>query len=171
MIEESDMEPSVGANDRIAILMRKYADTVYRICFIYLGDRPEVEDVFQEVFVKLFRNNSPFSSEEHEKAWLIRVTINQCKDIVKGFWWKRIDLLEQVKLPAHDPEERDVLLVVMSLPQKYKDVIYLYYYQDYTVPEISQMLQRSENTIYSQLHRARDLVRRKLEGKGYEGTF
>ncbi|MCX5780085.1 MAG: sigma-70 family RNA polymerase sigma factor [Firmicutes bacterium] len=158
-------------NDRIAASLQKYSDMVYRICFVYLGNRPDVDDVFQEVFFKLLQKQTSFTSEENEKAWLIRVTINQCKDVVKGFWWKRIDLMENVELSGHDPDERDVLMVVLSLPQKYKDVIYLYYYQEYTVPQMGQLLQRSENTIYSQLHRARELMRPKLEGKGHEGTF
>lgn len=158
-------------NDRIAAALQKYSDMVYRICFVYLGNRPEVDDVFQEVFFKLLQKQVSFTSMDHEKAWLIRVTINQCKDVVKGFWWKRIDLAENVELPGYDPDERDILMEVLSLPQKYKDVIYLYYYQEYTVPQMVQILKRSENTIYSQLHRARELMRQKLEVKGHEGTF
>jgi len=165
------MEFSDVDNDRIAAVMHKYSDMVYRICFIYLGNRPEVDDVFQEVFLKLFQKNTSFTSEDHEKAWLIRVTINQCKDVLKGFWWKKIDLVENIELPEHNSDERDVLMLVLSLPQKYKDIIYLYYYQEYTVPQIGQLLKRSENTIYSQLHRARELMRQKLEGKGHERTF
>jgi len=158
-------------NDIIAAVLQKYSDMVYRICFIYLGNRPEVDDVFQEVFIKLCHKQISFTSEEHEKAWLIRVTINQCKDVVKGFWWRKIDLTENIELPMHDSDERDVLLVVLSLPQKYKDVVYLHYYQEYTVPEIAKLTQRSENTVYSQLHRARGLIKRKLEGRGYERSF
>jgi len=158
-------------NDRIAAVLQKYSDMVYRICFIYLGKRPEVDDVFQEVFFKLFQKQITFTSEEHEKAWLIRVTINQCKDVVKGFWWRKIDLAENIELPLHDSDERDLLLVVLSLPQKYKDVVYLYYYQEYTVPEIAKLNKRSENTVYSQLHRARGLIRQKLEGRGYKRSF
>ncbi|NMC27291.1 MAG: sigma-70 family RNA polymerase sigma factor [Syntrophomonadaceae bacterium] len=158
-------------SDRIATALQKYSDSVYRICFIYLGRRPEVDDVFQEVFLKLLQNQDSFADEEHEKAWLIRVAINKCKDVVKGFWWRRIDLMEEVDLPGHEAEEKDLLRVVLSLPQKYKDVVYLHYYQDYTVPQMGQILQRSENTIYSQLHRARELMRKELEGKGHERAF
>ena len=158
-------------NDRISAVLQKYSNLVFRICFIYLGSRPEVEDVFQEVFFKLFQKKTSFASEDHEKAWLIRVTINQCKDVVKGFWWKRIDLVENIELPLPDSGERDVLLGVLSLPQKYKDVVYLYYYQEYTVPQIAKLIQRSENTVYSQLHRARELLRQRLEGEGHEGAF
>lgn len=165
------MEISIPDSDRIAAALQKYSDMVYRICFIYLGKRPEVDDVFQEVFLKLLQKNISFTDEDHEKAWLIRVTINQCKDVLRGFWWKRIDLVENVELPLQDADEKEILLVVLALPQKYKDVIYLYYYQEYTVPQIAQLLQRSENTIYSQLHRARELMRSKLEGKGYEESI
>lgn len=165
------MEFSDVDNDRIAAAIHRYSDMVYRICFIYLGNRPEADDVFQEVFLKLFQKKTSFASEDHEKAWLIRVTINQCKDVLKGYWWKRIDLMENIELPEHNSDERDVLMLVLSLPQKYKDIIYLYYYQEYTVPQIGQLLKRSDNTIYSQLHRARELMRQKLEGKGHEGTF
>lgn len=165
------MEFSDVDNDIVAAALQKYSNMVYRICFIYLGNRPEADDVFQEVFLKLLQKKIFFTSEDHEKAWLIRVTINKCKDVVKGFWWKRIDLVENVELPGHDPDEKDVLMTVLSLPKKYKDVIYLYYYQEYTVPQIGQLLNRSENTIYSQLHRARELMRQKLEVKGHEGTF
>lgn len=165
------MEFSVGDSDRIAAALQKYSDMVYRICFIYLGRRPEVDDVFQEVFLKLLQKSISFTDEDHEKAWLIRVTINQCKDVTRGFWWKRIDLVENVELPLQDTGEREILLVVLSLPQKYKDVVYLYYYQEYTVPQMAQLLRRSENTIYSQLHRARELMRQKLEGNRYEGSI
>lgn len=158
-------------SDKIGAALQKYSDIVYRICFIYLGSRPEVDDVFQEVFLKLLQKKDSFADEDHEKAWMIRVAINQCKDTVKGWWWKRIDLMEKVELPGHEAEERDVLIGVLSLPQKYKDVVYLHYYQDYTVPQMAQLLTRSENTIYSQLHRAREILRQKLEAKSYEGTF
>lgn len=158
-------------NDRITAVLQKYSDMVFRICFIYLGNRSDVDDVFQEVFFKLFQKKISFASEDHEKAWLIRVTINQCKDVVKGFWWKKIDLVENIELPLHDSDEREVLLVVLSLPQKYKDVVYLYYYQEYTVPQIAKLIQRSENTVYSQLHRARELLRKRLEVEGHEGAF
>ncbi|MDD4776360.1 MAG: sigma-70 family RNA polymerase sigma factor [Syntrophomonas sp.] len=160
-----------GHDDLIAAALQKYSDMVYRICFIYLGHRPAVDDVFQEVFLKLLQREESFTSPEHEKAWLLRVTINQCKDMLKGFWWKRIDLVENVELPGHEPEERDILREVLCLPQKYKDVIYLYYYQDYTVPQMAELLQRSENTIYSQLHRAREQMRQRLEENGRAGTL
>jgi RNA polymerase sigma factor (sigma-70 family) len=150
-------------DDKIAVTLQKYSDMVYRICSIYLRCRPDIEDVFQEVFLKMIQKTPPFESEDHEKAWLIRVTINQCKDVVKGFWWKNINLVENVELPIEDSPSNELLQVVLSLPQKYKDVIYLYYYEEYTVPQMAKLLKRNENTIYSNLHRAKKLMKQKMK--------
>lgn len=166
------MEVSQFENDdKIGVALQKYSDIVYRICFIYLRNSPDIDDVFQEVFLKLLQKNLPFESEDHEKAWLIRVTINKCKDVVKGFWQKNINLVENVELPLKDSAGNELLQVVLSLPQKYKDVIYLYYYEEYTVPQMAKLLQRNENTIYSNLHRAKGLLKQKLEGKEHEYSF
>ncbi|NLI91768.1 MAG: sigma-70 family RNA polymerase sigma factor [Peptococcaceae bacterium] len=155
----------------IALALKTYSDMVYRICFIYLRDRADIDDVFQEVFLKLFQKKTPFVSKEHEKAWLIRVTINQCKDVVKSFWRKKIDLVENIELPLKDSSENEILQVVLSLPQKYKDVIYLYYYEEYTVPQMAKILEQNENSLYSHLHRAKKLLKQKLEGTEYEYSY
>ncbi len=112
-----------------------------------------------------------FENEEHEKAWLCRVTINKCKDLCKSFWRKNVDSIEDREIPFVDRAERDVLQAVLSLPKKFKDVIYLFYYEDYSVKEISEMLDQKENTVYSNLHRARKLLKQKLGGSDYEYTF
>ena len=155
--------------DTIKTALETYSDMVYRICFLYLNNRTDFDDVFQEVFLKLLKRNTPFESREHEKAWLIRVTINLCKDISKSFWRKKIDLVEEITFPSFESEsDGELLQVVLSLPQKYKDVLYLYYYEEYTVPQMAKILKTNENTLYSQLHRAKELLKQKLEGKAYE---
>ena len=155
-------------NENIARALEKYSSMVRRICFIYLHNSTDVDDVFQEVFLKLLQNKTQFESKEHEKAWLIRVTINKCKDILKSFWRKKIDSIENMefeyKVDFEDKAENDLMQVVLSLPNKYKDVIYLYYYEEYTVPEMAKLLKKKENTIYSHLHRARGLIKEKLGG-------
>lgn len=158
-------------DDPISAALQKYSDMVYRICFLYLQNSPDIEDVFQDVFLKLLQRKTPFESEDHEKAWLIRVAINQCKDVIKGFWRKKIDLVEDMELPFQEAEDKELLQVVLTLPKKYKDVIYLYYYEDYTVPQMAKLLHQKENTIYSHLHRAKELMKLKLEGMGYEKSF
>lgn len=159
------------SDDKVTVALKKYSDLVYRLCYVYLHNSPDIDDVFQEVFLKLLQKEAPFESEEHEKAWLIRVTINQCKDVTKSFWRKKIDLVEDVEAQYEDTAANELLQVVVSLPDKYKDVIYLYYYEEYTVPQIAKFLKRKENIIYSHLHRARELMKQKLEGKEHEYSF
>lgn len=164
-------QKSVDNKDNISVALKKYSDMVRRICFLYLRDSTDVDDVFQEVFLKLLQKKTSFENEEHEKAWLIRVTINKCKDILKSFWRKNIDSIENIELPFEDKISNELLKVVLSLPEKYKDVIYLYYYEEYTVPEMAILLKKHENTIYSHLHRARALIKQKLGGKEYDYSF
>ena len=161
----------VDSKNDITAALEKYSDMVRRICFMYLRNDDDVDDVFQDVFLKLLQNKSPFENEEHEKAWLIRVTINKCKDIFKSFWRKNTSSIEDIDPPFEDKAENELIQVVLSLPQKYKDAVYLYYYEDYTVPKIAKLLGRKDSTVYSDLHRARDLIKQKLEGNKHEYSF
>jgi RNA polymerase sigma factor (sigma-70 family) len=154
-------------NDYIVRALDKYADTVRRICFMYLKNHDDVEDIFQDVFLQLHRYDKGFESDEHEKAWLIRVAINKCKDLHKSFFKSRVSSLNDMEIPYEDKAENDVMQEILALPQKFKDVIYLFYYEGYSVPEISKILGKKENTIYSQMHRARLMLKEKLEGKTY----
>lgn len=157
-------EISLDTNDVILEALEKYSDMVRRICFIYLRSQADVEDVFQEVFLKLLQNKVTFESEEHEKAWLCRVAINKCKDMLKSFWRRNVGYVEGMELLFEVKEENDVMQEVLSLPQKYKDVVYLFYYEGYSVPEMAKLLDQKINTIYSNLHRARGLLKTKLGG-------
>lgn len=159
---------SSGTNDVISEALHKYGDMVRRICFMYLRNYSDVEDVFQEVFLKLMQTEIAFENEEHKKAWLCRITINKCKDVLKSFWRKNVSSLENMELPFEDNTENEVIRTVLSLPPKYKDVIYLFYYEEYSVPEIARLLAQKENTVYSNLHRVRGMLKQKLGGTGYE---
>ena len=141
-----------------------YADTVRRLCMIYLKNYADTEDAFQNVFLKYLLSSADFESEEHEKAWIIRVTVNECKDTLKSFFRRRSVPLEEIKeLPSDMPtESREVIEAVMRLPQKYKDVIYLYYYEGYSAPEIGKILHKRVNTVYTQLARAKSVLRERL---------
>jgi RNA polymerase sigma factor (sigma-70 family) len=151
-------------NNYIIESLEKYSDMVRKICFMYLHNFADVEDVFQDVFLKLLQNKPPFDNDEHEKAWLCRVTINRCKDLCKSFFRRNVSSINDVELPFEDKIENEVMQAVLSLPSKYKDVIYLFYYEDYTVPEIAKILNQKENTLYSNLHRARELLKKQLGG-------
>ena len=148
----------------------RYADLVRRVCMIHLKNHTDTEDIFQTVFLKYVTGTTEFESEEHEKAWFIRVTINACKDLLRSFFRSRTvsldDLLEQ---PDQVPEDhREVLEAVLALPDKYRDVVYLHYYECYTAPEIGTILHKNPNTVYTLLTRARDELRKMLGGEDFE---
>ena len=143
-----------------------YADTVKRICMVHLKNRADTEDIFQTVFFKYVLYPEPFQSEQHERAWIIRVTVNACKDLLKSFFRSRTVPLETTSdLPQSlSHEDRELLDAVLALPEQYKDVVYLHYYENYTAVEIAQILKKNVNTIYTLLRRARQQLRKDLEG-------
>ncbi len=148
----------------------KYADTVTRLCMLYLKSYADTEDVFQSVFIKYAVKSPVFENESHEKAWIIKVTINACKDMLKSFFRSRTVSVEEMsgKLFVKDEDLSYVLEAVLSLPEKYRTVVYLHYYEEYTAVEIGQMLGKNVNTIYTRLARAKELLRKSLGGDGYE---
>lgn len=136
---------------------------------IHLKNYADTEDIFQTVFLKYALRTDEFESDEHERAWFIRVTINACKDLLKSFFRSRTVSLDQLleQPAALTPNHREVLEAVLSLPQKYKDVVYLHYYEDYTAPQIADLLGKNVNTIYTLLTRSRQLLKDKLGGDTY----
>lgn len=144
-----------------------YGDTIRRICFVHLKNYADVEDVFQEVFLKYILYTGEFESDVHEKAWLIRVAINACKDLLKSFFRKKVHSIEDVDIAPFylQEDEKELLDHVLRLPPKYKDVIYLFYYEGYTAVEIAKILGKKENTIYSWLSRARAQLKNELGGE------
>jgi RNA polymerase sigma factor, sigma-70 family len=155
---------SSDTNDVVTRAIEKYSDMIYRICFMYLKSEADSQDISQEIFLKLLQRRDPFESEEHEKAWLIRVTINKCKDFHKSFFHKNVCSIDDIEIPTEDKTETGVLREVLSLPQKYRDAIYLYYFEDYTVAEIADILREKENTVHTHLRRAKALLEVKLRG-------
>ena len=148
--------------------VEQYADLIQRICFYHLKNRADTEDVFQNVFMKYMMCDEPFSNEEHEKAWLIRVAVNACKDLLKSFFRRSVVSIETLyEIPVEVPEtHREVLEAVLSLPEKYKDMIYLHYYEGYSAVEIGAICGKKENTVYSLLSRGRGMLKQKLGGDG-----
>nr|WP_300186026.1 sigma-70 family RNA polymerase sigma factor [uncultured Agathobaculum sp.] len=146
--------------------IERYADTVRRICMIHLKNHADTEDIFQNVFLKYVLSTAVFESEEHEKAWFIRVTINACRDLLKSFFRSRtVSLDTLLDQPADLTEtDRTVLDAVLALPPKYRDVVYLHYYEGYTAPQIGQILKKNVNTVYTLLNRAKQALRETLGG-------
>ena len=133
---------------------------------LYLKQKEDAEDIFQNVFLKYALTSAAFESPEHEKAWILRVTVNECKDLLKSFFRSRSVSLETVMEQAASMEEdhREVLEAVLSLPQKYREVVYLHYYEGYTAPEIGRILGKNSNSVYTLLTRSKNLLREKLGG-------
>lgn len=146
--------------------VERYADMVQRVCFYHLKNRTDTEDVFQNVFLKYMLSDEVFGDREHEKAWLLRVAINACKDYLKSFFRRNVVSLEVMNEMETEVLEdyREVLEAVLSLPEKYKDAIYLHYYEGYTAAEIGRILGKKENAVYSLLSRGRGMLREKLGG-------
>lgn len=154
----------------MAEAIQRYGDTVRRLCMVHLKNYADTEDIFQTVFLKYALTSVSFDSDEHEKAWLIRVTLNACKDLLKSIFRSRtVSLEELMEQPAQlSADHREVLEAVLSLPARYRDVVYLHYYEEYTAPEIARILGKNVNTVYTRLTRAKGLLREKLGGDGDE---
>lgn len=151
-----------------------YADMVKRICFLNLKNYVDTEDIFQTVFMKYVLYSGVFESEEHEKSWIIQVTMNACKDFLKCFYRKNMVLTayidENTLIESEDKgyeKERNshVMEAVLSLPDKYKKVIYLFYYEGYTAAQIGKILNKNENTVYTHLSRGKKMLKEILGGE------
>ena len=149
------MPDTTGAVDR-------WGPAVYRLACAVTGSRSDADDVFQEVFLRYHRAAPDFESETHEKAWLLRVTINCAKKLHAAPWRRRTEPLSET-LEAPSPEGEALWEELRRLPDKYRTVLHLYYYEDMTTEEIARLLDRSPATVRSQLMRGRDRLRVLLE--------
>lgn len=149
----------------IAEIYHRHVKTVYRVCFAYMRKSHDAEDAVQDTFLKMITSMTIFVDEEHEKAWLIRTAINACKDVLKHWWLKRenIDGYERVE-SGNDIQADDTFESICALPDKYKAVILLYYYEGYTSVEIAHILCKPTSTIRNYLSEARKLLRKNLGG-------
>ena len=149
----------------------EYGDMIRRICFLHLKNYQDTEDIFQDIFLKYLLWDGSFENEAHEKAWFARVTINACRDLLRSFTRHTMVSLDEIadvsELPP-DPDQQDLLRQVCTLPSKYRDVIYLFYYEGYSAVEIAKILHKKENTIYTWLDRARKALRKQLGGENHE---
>ena len=162
--EAQAMEQTIASRDPTAyfeMMYEKYATDVLRVCYYYLGDRQQAEDVTQDVFVRLI-TTCPELQEGREKAWLLKVALNRCRDLWRGAWVKRVVLGSPVfeTIPAPDEterrdEEEAMMKAIHQLPATFRESILLYYYQGYGISEIAEMLGLPEGTISSRLSRAR----------------
>ena len=144
----------------------QYSDMVYRIALTRTDTIENAEDIFQEVFTKFSEKLPNFKDAEHEKAWFIRVTINMSKNMKNTAWNRKVVTLDE-NIKFENQEENDIYSIVCELPENYKTVIYLFYYEGYKVKEISNILKKREGTVKTWLLRARNILKEKIKG-GFE---
>lgn len=150
-------------NERFTCLAETYMDTVFRLAFSYIKSRSDADDITQNVLLKLLRYEGEFESEAHVKHWLIRVTVNECRSAWRAPWRKHEDIEEYANsLAMPSREHRDLFEAVMGLPQKYRTVIYLFYYEGYSTREVAALLSVPEATVRTQLMRGRERLRKTL---------
>lgn len=151
-------QPSLDPDDCTEAVIRDYADMVYRLAFARTGTKHDADDIFQEVFLRYVKKHPVFQSEDHRKAWLLRVTVNCANKFWNSFWQKKVQGLTQE--PEFLEEEHLRLYDQLSkLPPKYREVIHLFYYEELSIKEISRILGRKNATVRTQLTRARAMLR------------
>ena len=146
-------------------IFHQYLDTVYRVALSGCKNPQDAEDIVQSTFLKLLERNLEFKDEEHIRKWLIRVTINETNSLWRSFWRKKVISLEETQTEPEflEPEYNELFHAVQKLSSKYRKVIYLYYYEGYSIKEIAELLHISETAIQTRLMRAREKLRQQLK--------
>lgn len=146
---------------------RTYRECIYRVALCSLKDPAEAEDITQDVFCRLLADKTNFTSDEHVKAWLIRVTINRCRDIFRSPRYRLTEPLESLNAPATQSEEQHLLTLILTLKPKIRTALYMYYYEGYPVQEIANILGEKKTTITTRLKRGREQLKKLLEEDNY----
>ena len=143
----------------------KYRDNIYAIAFNHFRNRQDAEDTVQEVFLKYHRSDKDFDSADHIRNWLIRVAINECKNVTLSSWFKKREPLADYEqtLRFEEPEQTRLFESVMALPRKYRSVLHLFYYEDYSVRETAELLGISESAVTTRLARGRNKLKKELK--------
>ena len=153
----------MSSPDRKTQAVERWGDLVWRLALVRTANVSDAEDVFQEVFLRYFRHEDRFDSDEHRKAWLIRCAVNRAKSLHASPWRRRTVPLETAAQIGVEDEYREVYSAVLSLPAKYRAVIHLFYFEGLTTAEIAGHLGIAEGTVRSQLSRGRALLREALK--------
>ena len=169
--------PSIIREQRLSRWIEEYSDSILRTCYLYLSDQGQAEDATQDTWVKAWKHMNDFERQgiANEKAWLLRIAINTCKDYRRSSWFRHIDRKQALdelppQLVAAEPENHFLTLMVMELPGRYKQVILLYYFQGLTMLETAEVLGTSQATVHRRLKKAEELLKVSLTGGvAYEG--
>ena len=157
-MDKRDLEKEIDAK------YNDYGKMLFKIAFLYVGNSADAEDILQDVFIKYLSGRYSFKDSDHEKAWFIRVTQNKALDFLKRKGRKNISLddIENFTYEKND-NSADILREILALPEKYKSSVILYYYNDYSVEEISKILKISKSAVKMRLKRSREILKTELE--------
>ena len=169
--------PSMSREQRLSEWIEDYSDTILRTCYLYLSDHSQAEDATQDTWIKAWKHMDDFERKKivNEKAWLLRIAINTCKDYRRTAWFRHIDRKQSLEelppqLLSAEPKDETLTLLVMELPDRYKQVILLYYFQGLTMQETANALGSSQSSVQRRLKQAEALLKTSLTGgEAYEG--
>ncbi len=150
-------------SEAFTLIYEKYRDAVFRLAVTYLKNQADALDAVQEAMIRVYRHDGTFASEEHLRRWMMKTAVNVCRDLLKSFWKRGIADADLTLFPAGEDPDRLLLEEVFALPLKYRSVIYLHYYENYPLKEISEMLRISESAAKMRAKRGRELLRLELE--------
>lgn len=163
-LSKSQKEVLRLTDEHFTYIAKKYADTVFRIAFNYCKNRTDSDDIVQNVLLKYYKSKKDFQNEEHIKNWLIRVAVNECKKLLISPFKKNIVSMDELgELSFEHEEESELYYAVMNLKQNYRMVVYMYYYEDFSVDEIAEILKENPSTVRTRLMRARKKLKEQLE--------
>jgi RNA polymerase sigma factor (sigma-70 family) len=154
----------ISTEDRFLEKYQLYGSMLFKIAMVHVGNKNDAEEAVQEAFIKLLIKAPPFLDSEHEKAWLIRVVTNICKNMVYSVWHRRVIKRDDIEIFSDSPTEIQLIEDVLRLPFKYKAVIHLYYYEEYSVKRIAETLHISESAVKMRLQRGREMLKMEMEG-------
>ncbi|MBQ7175765.1 MAG: sigma-70 family RNA polymerase sigma factor [Lachnospiraceae bacterium] len=162
--------PSMNREKKLSEWIEMYADAILKTCYLYLSDLQQAEDAMQDTWIKAWKHMDDLERDHirSEKAWLLRIAINTCKDYRRTAWFRHIDrkrALEDLpdRFTMTEPVDRSMTWIVMDLPDKYKRVVLLYFYQGLTIRETAEALGMSTTTVHRRLQKAEDLLKNALE--------
>ncbi len=169
--------PSATREQQLEQLISLYADTILRTCFIYLSDRGQAEDAMQDTFLKAWKHLQQTGGPDiqNEKAWLLRIAMNTCHDYHRTKWFRHVDARKALdELPprylAVIPQDHSLLVDVCELPEKYKQVLLLYYYQEMNLQEVAGALNISRSSVHKRLKKAQELLKGRLIGRDMDAA-
>ena len=164
-LQTARIQDGARSAEEITRVYYSHIDTVYRVCFSFMGNKQDAQDAAQAVFIKYMKSKQIFSDTEHEKAWLITASKNQCRDLHRQWWRKKVVMYDQLPEAAGEDSGSDDAVTdsLLRLPAKYRIVLYLFYYEAYRLSEIADMLSLNVNTVKTRIKTAKKLLKMELE--------